>query len=115
MSKIKLQKGDKVILLSGKDRGKIGVISRVIIKTNSLIVSKVNIVKKHIKATKKNPAGGVIETERPVPVSKVKLICPSCNKATRVGFGVIGKEKKRVCKKCQKAIEVVGPEDKEKK
>jgi large subunit ribosomal protein L24 len=114
MKKLKIQKGDKVVVLSGKDKGKTGIVERVFTKTGSLIIPKINTVKKHTKVTKKNPAGGVVDTERPVPVSKVQLICPACGKRTRIGLEVKGKDKKRVCKKCSKAIEMPKAESKEK-
>lgn len=114
MNKVKLQKGDKVLVLTGKDKGKSGVIERVFTKTRSVLISKVNIVKKHTKVSKKNPSGGVVETERPVSISNVQLICPSCGKKTRVGYSVGSGGKKRVCKKCDKAIEIVKNEKKEK-
>lgn len=106
MNKLKIQKGDKVVILSGKDKGKTGVVGHVFTKTRSIIIPKINIVKKHSKVTKENPAGGVIDTERPIPVSKVELICPSCGKRTRVSYEKKGNGKKRVCKKCDKVIEV---------
>lgn len=109
---MKIKKGDKVIVLSGRDRNKTGIVERVILKTNELVVGGVNIVKKHVKVSKKNPSGGVVEVAKPVPVSKVELICPSCSKATRIGYEIKGKEKVRVCKKCGKAIVAKQKEEK---
>lgn len=114
MNKLKIKKGDKVVILSGKDKGKTGVVGHVFTKTRSVIIPKMNVVKKHSKVTKENPAGGVIDTERPIPVSKIQLVCPSCNKRARVGYEKKGNDKKRVCKKCGKIIEIAKNEKKEK-
>ncbi len=112
MNKLKLKKGDKVIILAGKDKGKTGVIEKVFVKSRSVLIPKLNLVKKHVKVTKENPAGGVIDAERPIPISKVELICPNCSKRARVGYKITGKEKKRICKRCHKVIEI--QKDKEK-
>lgn len=114
MNKIKIQKGDKVLVLSGKDRGKTGIVEKVFKKSRSIIIPGVNLVKKHIKVSKKNPSGGTVDTERPISVSRTKLICPSCGKSTRIGYSVKGEDKKRVCKKCGKAVEATKAESKEK-
>lgn len=104
MANLKVKKGDKVMVISGKDKGKTGLVDRVFTKTSEVLISGINIVKKHAKATKQNPAGGIIESVRPLPIGKVVVICPSCNKPTRVGYGTQGKNKERVCKKCGKPI-----------
>lgn len=101
---MKIKKGDKVVILAGKDRTKTGVVGRVLSKSGGIIVNGTNVVKKHVKVSKKNPGGGMVEVSMPLPASKVMLICPSCGKATRVGFESRGKEKNRVCKKCGKVI-----------
>jgi large subunit ribosomal protein L24 len=100
----KIKKGDKVIVLTGRDRNKTGQVEKVFSKTSEILVGGINMVKKHVKVSQKNTAGGVIEVQRPMPVSKVALVCPSCNKATRVGFTIKKDGKERMCKKCQKAI-----------
>lgn len=105
MNKIKIKKGDKVVVLSGKDKGKTGEVEKVITKERKIVVSKVNILKKHVKVSKENPAGGILEVEKAIPVSKVELVCPSCGKRTRVGYEKKGKTKSRVCKKCNKSID----------
>lgn len=104
MQKLKIKKGDKVIILSGKDRTKTGIVERVSSKTGKVIVTGLNVVKKHIKVSKKNPSGGKVDVAMPMPVSKIELICPSCNKATRISYKTEGKEKVRFCKKCGKVI-----------
>jgi large subunit ribosomal protein L24 len=114
MNKLKIKKGDKIIVLAGKDKGKTGTVERAILKTAEVIVSGINIVKKHVKVSKKNPAGGVIEIARPMPVGKAALVCPSCGKKTRVGYQKSGKEKNRICQKCGKTITVKTKAEKEK-
>jgi large subunit ribosomal protein L24 len=106
MANLKVKKGDKIIVLTGKDKGKTGIVERISVKTNSLLVNGLNVVKKHTKATKQNPSGGVVEISRPLAVGKIQVICPSCNKPARIGYEVKGKTKERVCKKCGKPIHV---------
>ncbi|MDD3678788.1 MAG: 50S ribosomal protein L24 [Patescibacteria group bacterium] len=105
MTKIKLQKNDKVLVISGKDKGKTGRIERVITKKREVIVSKINIVKRHIKPSQHRSVSGVVESESPLAISKVALICPSCGKPTRVGYQKKNNEKNRICKRCKKVIE----------
>lgn len=100
----KIKKGDKVIVLSGRDRNKVGQIEKMFSKTSQVLVGGLNVVKKHVKTSKKFPAGGLVEIEKPMPIAKVALICPSCGKATRVGYNLIKDGKERVCKKCNKPI-----------
>lgn len=114
MIKMKIKKNDKVMILAGKDKGKTGTVERVFAKTGKILVAGTNIVKKHVKVSKKNPAGGVVEIARPMLVGKVILVCPSCGKPTRVGTATSGKEKTRVCKKCNKVITAKAKDAKEK-
>jgi len=103
---VKIKIGDKVKVLSGKDRGKTGRVVALLINEAKLVVSKINYVKKHKKQTgnQKDP-GGIIQVEAPINRSKVMLICPSCEKGTRVGFSLKGESKKRTCKKCNAQID----------
>jgi large subunit ribosomal protein L24 len=104
--KIKLKRGDTVLIISGKDRGKTGKIEKVLPKTNQILVTGVNIIKKHTRPTKKNPHGGIIQINKPISVANVMLICPQCNKPTRIGFKMLdGGKKLRVCKKCKESVE----------
>ncbi len=105
--KIKVQ--DKVLVTTGKFKGKTGPVMRVFKKSNKLTVEKVNIRTKHVKKTA-TQAGQRVQYEAPLSASNVKLICPSCNKATRVGYKVNDKGLKyRVCKKCDKSVEQSKP------
>jgi large subunit ribosomal protein L24 len=100
----KIKKGDKVIVLTGRDRNKTGLVERVFPKTAEVLVDGLNAIKKHVKVSQKNPAGGVVEINKPMPLSKVALVCPSCGKSTRVGYSILKDGKERICKKCNKAI-----------
>ena len=100
-----IKKGDKVKVLSGKDKGKEGEVILALPKKNKVVVGGVNLVKRHQKPNQAHPQGGIIDKEMPLLACKVMLICPECNKATRVGHQFIGEKKSRVCKKCGKQID----------
>ena len=97
---MKIKKGDTVQVLSGNDKGKTGEVLEVIPKLQKVIVKGVNIRKKHVKPRKQGEEGGIIPVECSIHSSKVNVVCPKCNKATRVGVVKEGKDKIRVCKKC---------------
>ena len=105
MPGLKIKKGDKVMVIAGKDRGKSGKILRVFPSRERVLVEGVNIVKRHTRPTQKNPQGGIIEREAPIHISNVMLICPRCNKPARVGKRVTEEGKFRVCKRCGEEIE----------
>ena len=88
-----IKKGDKVQVLSGKDRGKQGVVLRALPAENKVVVEGVSVVKKAVKPNAANQQGGI-------DASNVNLVCPECGKVTRVGHEKDGKNKLRVCKKC---------------
>ncbi len=96
--KAKLLKGDKVLVIAGKDRGKSGVIERVMPKERKVVVTGLNMSKKHLKKSTKNPQGGIIDIVRPIDISNVMLLDPNQNKPTRVGYSVKNKDKHRVAK-----------------
>lgn len=97
---MKIIKSDKVKILIGKDKGRTGEVIRVFPKKLKIVVKGINLFKKHVKPSQ-NQKGGIIEKERPMLVSKVALICPNCQKATRVGYEVDKSgHKYRLCKKC---------------
>ena len=98
---IKLKIGDTVKVLAGKDKGREGKIERIFPKKEKVLVPGVNIYKKHVKGAQ-GRKGGIYDVPRPLPYSKVSLICPKCKKNTRVGFKVLKDEKVRMCKKCKK-------------
>ncbi len=97
----KLKTGDTVFVIAGKDKGKIGRILRVFPKEDRAIVEGVNRIKKHVKPTPRNPQGGIIEVFGKIHISNLMLVCPKCNKPTRVGIKILeDKRKLRYCKKC---------------
>ncbi len=101
MAGLKIKKGDNVKVLTGKDRGKTGVVMRSIPESGKVIVDGVNVAKKHQKPTRSTMQGGIIDKDMPIPVANVALVCPSCGKATRVGYRIEADGTKlRVCKKC---------------
>ena len=95
-----IKKDDKVIVLSGKDKGKEGKVLIASPKTGKVVVEGVNVATKHQKARRQGEEGGIIKKETPVFASKVMLVCPKCGKATRVGHAVVEGKKVRTCKKC---------------
>ena len=105
---VKVLKGDLVLVISGKYKGETGEVLQVLPKENKVIVKGINRVKKHVKPNPANPSApsGIIEVERPIHISKVMVICPSCGKPTRVGYKFIegegkkSRRKVRVCKRC---------------
>ena len=104
---MKIKKGDQVVITLGKDRGKKGKVEQVLVKEGKLLVPGLNVFKKHLKKQDKNQPGGVVEFSRPLWPSKVALLCPKCNKPTRVSFEKQGKgkEKHRICRKCGQLID----------
>ena len=103
--KLKLRKGDKVIVTTGKDKGKTGEITTVFPKENKVIVGGVNMVKRHTKPSQES-AGGIISKEMPIHVSNVALVDPKTGKATRVGYKVEKDgHKVRVAKKSGEVVD----------
>ena len=122
---MKVKVKDKVIVLAGKYKGKTGLVMRIFKKANRLTVEKINIRTKHVKKTSTR-AGQIIKYEAPFDASNVMVLCPNCNKPTRVGYnipekkstkkGAVAGKKYRICKKCGESIEhAVSIADKKKK
>lgn len=103
-SRLHVKKGDKVEVISGKDKKKQGKILSASPKTGKVLVEGVNIIKKHTKGTQANPAGGIIEKEAPIDASNVLLYCSKCEKGVRYGIKIEGDKKLRVCKHCGKEL-----------
>lgn len=104
---MKIKSNDKVIVTAGKDKGKKGKVIKVISEKNRVVVEGVNFMKKHIKAKKQGEKGQKITVPVPINISNVALICPKCNKQTRVGYLVLENgEKHRICKKCKQDIAI---------
>lgn len=101
MAKLHIRRDDKVVVISGKEKGKKGKVLLVEPKSGKLIVEKLNMVTKHEKPKGQGKPGGIIHSEAPMYASKVMLVCGKCGKATRLGFKVLEDgDKVRVCKKC---------------
>ena len=96
MSKMFVKTGDTVMVLSGKSKGVKGEVIAVSPKENKVIVKNVNVATKHVKPRKMGEQGGLVKVESALYASKVQLVCPKCNKPTRVGH----KDGKSVCKHC---------------
>ena len=101
---MKLIKGDNVLVIAGKDKGKTGKIMRALPKVQKILIDGVNIKKKHVRPKKEGEKGQVVAIPTPFNISNVKLICPKCGKTTRVGYRIEKNEKTRICKKCKSAI-----------
>ena len=95
-----IKKDDKVVVLSGKDKGKQGKVISADPKAAKVIVEGVNVATKHKKPMKQGEEGGIIKVETPIYASKVQLVCPKCGKGTRVAHKITDGKKVRVCKKC---------------
>ncbi|MCG8566878.1 MAG: 50S ribosomal protein L24 [Desulfobacterales bacterium] len=105
-TKIRIKKDDKVKVLTGKDKGKIGKVLKVNKKTNRVVVENINVVKVHQRPTQANPQGGIVEKAMPVNVSNLMIMCNSCVKPTRVGIKQLEDGKRvRICKKCEQQID----------
>ncbi|HUS83226.1 MAG TPA: 50S ribosomal protein L24 [Dehalococcoidia bacterium] len=102
----KIKREDTVLVIGGKDRGKQGTVRTVLVREGRVIVQGVNMVKRHQKPKAQGTQAGIIEKEAPLHVSKVVLICKSCRKPVRVGFGRRPDgQKARICRKCGQFID----------
>jgi large subunit ribosomal protein L24 len=105
-SKIQIKKDDKVKVVAGKDKGKIGKVLKVDRKKNRLLIEKINLVKQHTRPSAKNRQGGIVEGEAPVPISNVMIMCNKCVNPTRIKMQRLEDgEKIRLCVKCGEAID----------
>ena len=105
MSGAKIKKGDSVVVLSGKDKGRTGTVMKVLPKDGKLIVQGVNVAARHRKPTQANPQGGIDRSEAPLAISKVAIADPKDGKPTRVRFEVKGGKKVRVAAKSGETID----------
>ena len=100
--KTHVKKGDTVLVLSGKDRGKQGKVLRVLATKGSAIVERVNFLKKHTRPNpQKNIKGGILERESPIRLDKLQVVCPTCNEPTRLGSHRTEEGSQRYCRKCK--------------
>ena len=101
-----IKKDDKVKVLAGKDRGKVGKVLKIVQKKDRAIVEKLNMIKRHTKPTQQNRQGGIIEREAPIHWSNLMLVCTKCMNPCRTSIKKLEDGKKvRVCKKCDEIID----------
>lgn len=103
---LRIRRGDLVQVIQGKEKGKRGKVIKVDPERGRVYVEKLNLIKKHMRKTQRNPQGGIIEKEGPIHISNVMLVCPKCDKPRRFGAKFLADGKKvRYCKKCGEVIE----------
>jgi len=104
--KMEIRKNDTVVVITGKEKGKSGKVLRVHPGRRSVVVEKINVVKRHSRPTGDLKQGGIIEKEAPLNVSKVQLRCPKCNTGRRTGRKILDDGTKvRTCRKCQEVLD----------
>lgn len=103
---MKIKKGDNVIIQKGKDKGKKGKVQKVFPKKGKLVVEGMNMRKKHVKPKRAGEKGQVVQLTGLMFIDNVSLVCPKCQKPTRVGFKTQGSKKYRFCKQCKAEIDL---------
>jgi len=105
---MKVKKGDSVLITAGKDKGRTGKIMKALPKELKILIEGINLKKKHVRPKREGEKGQVVSIPALLDVSNIKLICPKCGKATRVGYKIEkdakGEIKNRICKKCNQVI-----------
>lgn len=102
---LSIKKNDTVLVVTGKEKGKKGRVISVDPTRNKILIERINIIKRHMKPSKKYAQGGIIEKEAPLNISNVMLVCSKCGKPTRIGNTILSDGKKvRTCKKCKEVI-----------
>lgn len=109
---MKVKKNDTVLVLTGKDAGKTAKVLVALPKDNKVVVDGINVQKKHKKARSAQEVSSIVNQSGAIDASNVLVVCPACNKATRVAYKVEGDKKVRVCKKCGAVLDA-GKEAKE--
>jgi len=105
-SKLHVKKGDTVVVLAGKEKGRSGKVLSVITKKEKVFVEKINMIKRHSRPSKSAPQGGIIEKEAALHASNVNILCPKCNKAVRIKKRLLEDGKKvRACVKCSEILD----------
>ena len=101
-----LKVNDQVEIIAGKDKGRVGKIIKLLVKSNKAVVERANMIKRHTKPSASNQQGQIVEKEAPIHVSNLMLVCPKCTKTVRAGNRIMEDGSKvRVCKKCNETIE----------
>lgn len=103
---MKIKKGDNVIVLKGKDKGKKGKVQKAFPKEGKLIVDGIHMRKKHLKPKKAGEKGQIVQLAGAIPIANVAFVCPKCQKPARLGFTMQGSKKYRFCKRCKAEIDL---------
>jgi len=101
---MKLKKGDTVLIISGKDKGKTAKILKSLPKEGKILVEGVYIKQKHVRPKREGEKGQIVAVPSPLNVSNAKFVCPKCGKAARLGYKVENGKKVRICKKCKSEV-----------
>ena len=103
---LSVKKNDTVLVIAGREKGKKGRVLSVYPSKGRLLIEKINMIRKHMKPTRKYAQGGIIEKEAPLHISNIMLICPKCNKPTRISNTQLQDGRKvRMCKKCREVMD----------
>lgn len=106
VEKAKVKKGDTVMVIAGRERGKTGKVLALHLADGKIIVERLNMIKRHTKPNQKQRQGGILEREAPLALSNVMVFCANCRKPVRVGIKTLGDGRRvRMCKKCKEIIE----------
>ena len=105
MTKLNIKKGDTVVVIAGKDKGKTGKVLQTVAIANRAVVEGINIVTIHRKPRSQQDPGGIVKRPAPVQISNLMVVCPVCGKATRVGRKVVDGKNARICKKCNASLD----------
>lgn len=101
---MKIKKGDTVLIMQGKDKGKTGKVVKSLPRENHIVVEGVNLLVRHLKARRQREKGEKTKLPAPIDASNAMIVCSQCNRPTRVGFSMQGTKKFRMCKKCKKTL-----------
>lgn len=101
---MKLKKGDNILVIAGKDKGRTAKILKAFPKEMKILVEGINIRSKHVRPKKQGEQGQVVKVPVPMDASNTKLLCPKCGKPARIGYAIKNGKKFRVCKKCKSEI-----------
>jgi large subunit ribosomal protein L24 len=102
---LKIKKNDTVLVTTGREKGKKGRVLSVNPSEEELLIERINVIKRHMKPSKKQTQGGIVEKEAPLHISNVMLLCPKCGKPTRIAHAVLADGNKvRLCKRCKEVI-----------
>lgn len=102
---LRIKKNDTVMVTSGKDKGKTGKVMQINREASLALIEGVNLAKKHVRRTKENQQGGIVQVERPISLSNIMLLCKNCNRPVKIGYQIAkDNTKTRFCRKCKQPI-----------